>query len=305
MALGLLPRPKEATLLSIPLHDVEYEVAVYRRVTLPPEAPRIVMVSSVDNPAALGLLTTCLTAVQHFTPEPHELWVVDNNSDVSFIEGLADWPDLNLALSRTEPVEPPARAVPGAAFTHGSQQQWGSYANAVALEIAAHLIDPDTRYLMTMHMDSAPCRRGWLSYLLSKLDDRVRAAGVRMDRSRVPAGVLHVLGYVVDFRLFRQLGLDFWPDLPGLDVGDRVTVALRQAGYDVFVCRNTLWEPELANRIPSYHLLRWLAVDRSLDDNDDVVFLHLGRGVRKASGIHRKGTLIDDYCEVLDRLMVD
>lgn len=305
MSMGPLPRPNEATLVSIPLHGTDYDVAVYRRVALPPEAPRIVMVSSIDNPAAALLLATCVRAVWHFTPEPHELWVVDNNSDSVFIEALADRPNLNLVLNRTEPVEPPARAVPGATFARGSQQQWGSYANAAALEIAARLIDPDTRFLVTMHMDSAPCRKGWLDYLLSKFDGRVRAAGVRMDRSRVPDGVLHVLGYAVDFRLFRRLGLDFWPELPGLDVGDRVTVALRHAGYDVFACRNTLWEPELAKRIPGYHVLRWLAVDRSLDDDDHVIFLHLGRGVRKASGDHCKGTLIDDYCETLERLMVD
>ena len=180
-------------------------------------------------------------------------------------------------------------------FRPRSQQVWGSYANAVALEIAAQLIEDDCEILMPMHMDVMPCRTGWLRFLRSKLDGRVRAAGVRMDRSRTPDGVLHVLGYLVDFQLFRRLGLDFFPDLPQLDVGDRVTVALRQAGYDVFACPNTLWQPELAERLPAGSPFRELSVDRSLDDDGNVIFLHLGRGVRKSTGEHQKGTTTDEW----------
>lgn len=303
MDTGLLPRNHETELVTIPLEGMEYHVAVYRRVSLPPAAPRIVMVSRLDNPTAAVLLETCLSAVQCFTPEPHELWVIDNNSQTGFLEKVLERPDVNFALNRTEPVEPAARAAGGADFAPGSQQQWGSYANAAALEIAVRLIDPATRILVTMHMDSAPCRVTWLGYLLSKCNERVRAAGVRLDRSRVPQGVLHVLGYAVDFQLFQALNLNFWPALPDLDVGDRVTVALREAGYDVFACRNTLWEPELVERIPADHPLRNLAVDRSFDDEDHVIFLHLGRGVRKATGEHRQGTLIHEYVDILQKLL--
>ncbi len=98
------------------------------------------------------------------------------------------------------------------------QLTWASYANAVALEIAARLINPESKYLMSMHMDTMPCRAGWLSYLMSRINGAVKAAGVRMDKTHTREGVLHVLGYIVDFQLFRKLGLDYLPDLPGLDV---------------------------------------------------------------------------------------
>jgi hypothetical protein len=88
----------------------------------------------------------------------------------------------------------------------------------------------------------------------------------------------------VNFQLFRQLNLDFLPELPKYDVGDRVTVSLRDAGYDVVACPNTLWEPELVETIPSSSPLRHLQVDRSFDDDGNVIFLHLGRGVRKSTG---------------------
>ena len=99
---------------------------------------------------------------------------------------------------------------------------------------------------MTLHMDTMPCRTGWLSFLQSELGDGIGAAGVRMDRARTPEGVLHVLGCLVDFQLFRRLKLDFLPQLPQYDVGDRVTRALREAGYGVFVSDLVVGEEILA-----------------------------------------------------------
>jgi hypothetical protein len=168
----------------------------------------------------------------------------------------------------------------------------------VGLELAVRLIDPGTHYLMSMHMDAMPCHVGWLSFLKSKLCNGVGAAGVRMDKTRTAEGVLHVLGYMVDFRLFRELKLDFFPELPDLDVGDKVTIRLRQAGYEVFVCPNTVWEAQLAEAIPLSSPLRDLHVDRSFDDDGNLIFLHLGRGVRKSAGEHKRGPSPADWIRI-------
>ena len=271
-----------------------YTARVLRRVCAPPDAPRLVVVSYQPTGPARDVLDVCIQAVQRYTPEPHELWVVDNNSPANR-HWLLEQPGINVVLNQTEPLPLDRRGLRRWFLPKGSQSDWGSYANAVALEIVAQLIEDDCEILMPMHMDVMPCRTGWLRFLRSKLDDRVRAAGVRMDRSRTPEGVLHVLGYLVDFQLFRRLGLDFFPDLPQFDVGDRVTVALRQAGYDVFACSNTLWQPELVETIPAGSPLRRLGVDRSFDDDGNVIFLHLGRGVRKSSGGHREGISTQDW----------
>ena len=106
---------------------------------------------------------------------------------------------------------------------------------------------------------------------------------------------MHVLGCLVDFQLFRQLNLDFLPRLPQYDVGDRVTVALREAGYGVFACRNTLWDAELVHAIPPSSPLRLLNVDRSIDDEGHVIFLHLGRGIRKSFGESGAGTTPEEW----------
>jgi hypothetical protein len=272
-----------------------YDLEVIRNVTLSAEAPRLAVVSRQNNKTAMDLARVCIDAVRHFTPEPHELWVVDNNSPRENLQWLLERTDVNIALNRTEPLPPEGRVGSNASANPDVQLTWASYANAIALEIVARLINPESKYLMSMHMDTMPCRAGWLSYLTSRIKDGVRAAGVRMDKTRTPEGILHVLGYMVDFQLFQKLNLDYLPDLPGLDVGDRVTLRLREEGFDVFACPNTLWEPELAERIPACSPLKEFRVDRSLDSDGNVIFLHLGRGVRKSIGVHQRGTTAEEW----------
>lgn len=292
MATDATPRMQQ-----LRLDDRDYRLEVLRQVEQPSSAPRLIVVSLVPTPEARDLLDACLRAIRHFTTIPYELWVVDHNSPREHADWLLMQSGINVVLNRTEPLPPAARGTRWPWQRH-RQQTWGSYANAVALELAIRLIDPATRAIMPLHMDTMPCAVHWLQFLLSKLGRGTAAAGVRMDTYRVPEGVLHVLGYLVDFQLFRRLGLDFMPQLPRLDVGDRVTVALRDAGYGVFACRNTLWEPGLIETIPAASPFRELRVDRAFDDEGNVIFLHLGRGIRKATGAYSTGTLPSEWVRV-------
>jgi len=297
-----------------------YVIDVHPNIHQSRHAPRLAIVAYQPNELAKEILRVCIESIRHYTPEPHELWVVDNNSPPENKDWLLQCPDINVVFNRTEPMSPESltlrgrlrtcsRIVRGAVATNKlsrdtlirvvnclkgeCQQASGSYANAIGLEITVRLIDPDSRYLMTLHMDTMPCHTGWLSFLQSKMDDEVRAVGVRMDKKphRTPEGALHVLGYLVDFQLFRQLDLDFMPRLPRYDVGDRVTLNFREAGYEVWACPNSLWDPQLINKIPISSPLRDLPVDRSFDDAGNAIFLHLGRGVegalRNSAGEHQ------------------
>lgn len=270
----------------------DYTVEWARKIHAPQDAPRLAVVSYLPNPAARRILETCIASIQRMTPTPHELWVVDNHSPAAQRSGLLDLPGVNVALSKTPPLPPERRVLWQRLLQQVRRQDqtaWGSYANAIGLEIARRVIDPDSRYLMTLHMDTVACAPHWLDYLMSKLDNRVVAAGVRMDRGRVPAGVLHVLGMLMDYSVVQRLGLDFFPDLPDYDVGDRITVGLRAAGYEVFACRNTFTDPTLVETIPPDSPYARLGVDRSLDDDGQVIFMHLGRGLPKTAARHDRG----------------
>lgn len=278
-----------------------YRLDVLRQVEHPAvDAPRLLIVSYLPNEQAFHILRVCVQAIQRFTPEPHEIWVVDNNSPRPQANRLLELCNVNIVFSRTEPRPHGARLFPNIT----QQKDWGSYANAVALEIGARLIDLNTQFLMTMHMDVMPCREGWLSFLRGKINKHVRASGVRMDTARIKEGILHVLGYMVDFQLFRQLKLDFFPQLPNYDVGDRAIVQLRQAGFDVFACPNSLWDEKLLDTLPEQSPFHSLHVDRSFDDAGNVIFLHLGRGVRKSSGELVKGTATEEWVQFADEYLL-
>jgi len=169
---------------------------------------------------------------------------------------------------------------------HTEQLSFGSYANAVGLELAAKLIDPETHYMFVMHNDVLVCRTGWLSFLLSKLGGQVRGAAVSQSPARVK--VMHVSGFLFDFRLFNTLKMNFLPNMPHYDVGDLVSIRLRESGYEHYVCRNTFNHPQTCELIPPTHPLREMYCDRVFDDDGNMIYLHLGRGTPKAIGNYSK-----------------
>lgn len=281
----------------------DYVVQLAQQVSQPVTVPRLVIVARQPNQEAAILAQICVRTIQHFTPQPYELWVVDNNSPVEHTRWLLDQPGINVILNQTEPI--PSQGRRFWQRWRRNQSVWGSYANALALEMAVRFIDPDAHYLMSLHMDTMPCHLNWLAFLQSKMNDSVSAAGVRMDKVRTPEGVLHVLGCLVDFQRFQQLELSFWPELPQFDVGDRITTDLRNAGYDVFACRNTVWQPKLAEMIPAESPLRQFPVDRAFDDDGNVIFLHLGRGVRKSVGDHDRGVSPADWAAFAEQHLLN
>ena len=285
-----------------------YNIEYYRQVKQSVEAPRLVVVAYQPNKQARDIVRVCIQAIQQYTPESHELWIVDNNSPEEHKNWLLNQSEINVIFNYTEPT-PPNRSVSRYLpwKRTKSQQEYGSYANAIGLELAVRLIEPETQYLMPLHMDTMPCRIGWLSYLLSKLENGTAAAGVRMDKTRTPEGVLHVLGYLVNYQIFRQLELNFMPQLPQCDVGDLVTLNLRKAGYEVFACHNTLWEPHLIETIPASSPFKSVYIDRAFDDENNIIFLHLGRGIVKSVGqYHIEGkTMPEKWVTFAERYVLE
>jgi hypothetical protein len=260
-----------------------YRVVLSQPIRRGPNAVRLVVPAYQPNVMAQHLLRVCIDSIRCMTPaEEYELWVVDNCSPWNNCRWLLDYPGINVALSRTKPLPPEKRYFYSPLAFWQRQEQWGSYANAVGLELALELIDPASLWLMTLHMDTMVCSPNWLAFLKSKLSDTNKAIGVCLERHRMPEGVVHILGCMVDYQVFLSLGIHFWPNLPVQDVGDKVTIALRDAGHTVSVCRNTYENPELVEFIELASPYKRLHVVRAFDDDDLVIFMHLGRGIPKA-----------------------
>ncbi|MEW5871407.1 MAG: hypothetical protein AB1894_19195 [Chloroflexota bacterium] len=287
------------TVEAIAVDGRTYRVEVQRRVQQPETAPRLAVVAYQPNPTARQVLEVCLESIEKMTASPYELWVIDNHSPAENTAWLLERPGINLIINHTEPVYPAGRdlLIWLKVRLRGQKRHpyTASYANAIALELAVRLISPQSHSLMPLHMDTLACHPGWLDFLKGKLDDGYAAAGVRRANQHSPEETLHVLGYLVNFQLFRAMQLDFLPRLPRYDAGDLVTVRLKQAGERIYTCRNTLWEPELEQNIPASSPLRDFHVDRAFDDAGSVIFLHLGRGIRKALNIHGRGVTAEEW----------
>lgn len=274
----LLP-DKEACLIhrTIRVDGKAYELDFRRSVMLPPDAPRLVIAGFQPNAGATALLALCIDSVRRFTNLPHELWVIDNASPPSNAEWLHAQSGINVVFNRTIPREP--RTWTEWLSLKDKTPHAASYANGIALELVAALIDARTEVMVTLHQDTMACHPQWLPYLLGKLDGSCRASGVRLDTHRVTA--LHVLGMAFDFQLYRTLGLTFRHDLPRHDVGDGISIGITQAGYRLGACRNTHGDPTLSERLQDSRF-KGMSVDRALDDEGNVIFMHLGRGTLKS-----------------------
>jgi len=269
------------------LDGITYRVEVLRRVNSEPGVVRLLIPAYQPNESAQAILRTCVESIKKFTShDQYELWIVDNNSPLRYAKWLYGLKDVNVILNRTEPRPPDERTLVKRLAFMRNQTKWGSYANAVGIELALRCISEDTSYVMTLHMDTMCCHPDWLDYIRSKMTERTRVAGVCLEHHRTPEGVVHILGCMYDYQTAKQLGANTFPDLPHIDVGDRITIEMRKAGYEVFVCKNTYNSPEIADTLPASSPFRVINVVRVLNDSGDVIFMHLGRGIPKAGNYY-------------------
>jgi hypothetical protein len=283
--------------LSIYLDRRKYSILLYRNVQLPPLVPRIIIVTFQPNDVAKKIAQMCVTGIRKYTSEEFELWIIDNNSPSENLGWLRQISWANIVLNRTEPYPPKLKSIvtkfKSKIKNKHHQQYWGSYANAIGLEIVAKLLDENVKYLITLHMDTSPCNNNWLSYLLNKVIEGHAAAGMRMDNFRVADGSVHISGLLLDYQIFQKLHLNFFPNLPAIDVGDSISINLKKAGFSIFSAKNTYTQPQLVEQIPISSPFRNFMVDRSFDDEGNIIFIHLGRGLNKSTIDESKLSALD------------
>lgn len=262
-----------------------YQIEVLRRTPQNPDAVAIVQPSH----NALELTKASIDSIRRWTSVPYELWIVDNFSDSPVVDYLKNQLDVNLILNRTpiggwtkRRLGPLSVPWPPTRNTWSRIYGGGAICNGVALELASRFVK--TQRMFVMHNDVLVWK-GWMEYLLSKMNDQVRGVAVSHDPSRTHA--MHQSGFLFDFTLFSSLNMTFLPNLPDYDPGDMVTVRLHEAGFETFICKNTRNHPESVGRVKESSL-RAMYCDRVFDDSGDVIYLHLGRGTPKVNGTYQQ-----------------
>ncbi len=278
--------------LRLKIDERNYRLQVQRKTVCPPDAPRLVIVGHHLSQQAMDMTRVAVRSIHRFTTIPHEVWVVDNNSPEEFSTWLYEEPHINVILNQTEPLPPRKasglRSLVGGLIRPRQQVMDRSYANGLALQLAAEVIEEDCAYFGIFHNDILICKKGWLAFLLSKFNDQVRGAAVAEHDSPKQITSMSASGYLVDFRLSQELGAHFLPNMPDWDAAELPSHKLVEAGYSYYASRNTFNMPESVDDIPEDNLLRRIHADRSFDDAGDIYFMHLGRGTEKAAGRYDK-----------------
>jgi len=151
----------------------------------------------------------------------------------------------------------------------------GSYANAEAIEVAGEHVESD--YVFICHNDVVACHNNWMSFLFEKIKSGNDLVGVREDKGRIKA--LHSSGILMTRAVFEDVSP--WPvkNNSGIvieDVCDSYTKYCRENNLGYFCTKNTFNNSELRELLKNPY--KNIKSDMALDDDNNVIFMHVGRG---------------------------
>jgi hypothetical protein len=162
------------------------------------------------------------------------------------------------------------------------------------LEFAKKLfykINYNPSFFMTLHMDVMFTNQETINKLRQKLlNKEYIACGVR-DQMNLgnEYKILHPLGCMWNYNLFKDLNLNFMPKFPKFDVGEKAVADSLDKNLKIFGYENSRNNKFLFDKIDNkYKSLK--SVDICVDENYNVIFLHLGRGILKSSNKYKKNT---------------
>jgi hypothetical protein len=180
-----------------------------------------------------------------------------------------------------------------------------SYGHGDGLEFAKHLIDTD--YVFTCHSDTCVSSYSFFDEIEKCINEDVDLAGVCEDTHPDRVRAYHCSGLLVKTNLFKTISL--MPDLPKIDTTDLLTVHCRNSSLKMKLFRNTYNDSNLCDicNSPFREMGKSCGVDRCLDSNDSVMFIHQGRGTSKMSGAYNaaanKKVSTDEWIDLCNQII--
>lgn len=166
-----------------------------------------------------------------------------------------------------------------------------SWANAEAIEIG--LQHATSEYVFICHNDVAAVHPKWMNLLYNKTQEDYEMIGTRFDNTRI--GALHQSGILINRTLALKVP-SVYPRIENgkvaLDVGDSLTEYFRENDLRYFCFRNTHNKNVNVELQDPYENVTY---DRVVNDNNEVIYMHLGRGSLKegAAQYQRRGAIND------------
>ena len=175
-----------------------------------------------------------------------------------------------------------------------------SAANAYGLERG--LKEAENEYVFLCHNDVAACHPQWMDFLFEKISDSCPIAGTLLDNQRIKA--VHIAGLLAKTEVARSVTMyPVYDDSENMiaDVGDLITQYCRDNDLEHYCCRNTHNDTNLIELCNEPY--KSFQVDRALNDKNEVIYMHLGRGFEKSFGLYNKPnkTYFSDWCELIHK----
>jgi len=160
----------------------------------------------------------------------------------------------------------------------------GSSANGLGVDKALEYAD--TEYVFIAHCDTCVTNKSFFENIALKANEGNVLVGTVLDPSRIHA--VHISGLLIKSEIAKAMNImPVWEEGKMiLDVGDSYTQYCRDNNLPYFCFPNTFNDHALAASLDEK--FRDFHVDRSLDSQGNVMFMHLGRGIEKTHNTYSK-----------------
>lgn len=209
----------------------------------------------------------CVSSFEKFKPYNVEVYyvVVENSEQDDYKENIE-------------------KISPNVKWLNNHTELKGSHANAEALVIGLDKVQTKLSFLC--HCDTCVTGQLFFEEMFKKIEGGYRMVGTGLDNTRIKA--CHISGVLVETDIAKSV--EMFPIYVNgqmiMDVGDDITKYCRDNDIKNCCFQNTFNsfdENKLAD-----HRYKGFRVNRSVNENGDVLFMHLGRGIPKSQGTYKK-----------------
>ena len=220
-----------------------------------------------------NLTKIAISSVDKFKPKNTDIeyYVIEGSNDMSYKEAIVDiTPGVNWFNNESADSGNP---IAGASTANGLNIEYGK--KQIAKKYKNSNLDP---WVFICHNDVAVQSLKFFEYLY-EYSSKYGMISCCKDNTRIEA--CHISGLLVKNSILQNVNC--MPELPGLDVGDKLTLYCRENNIPYVSLPNTHNTPDLYEKCTGIwqQIGKNSGVDRCII-NDEVIFCHLGRGTPKS-----------------------